>query len=139
MLARTRRLPAAVALGAGTRAREYAHAYAAQRIAFGRPILDFQGVAFPLVDAAMQLDAAWLGLLDLATRIDNSDPDAPKEVSAMINECHAAATAATREGIQTLGGHGFLADHPVERWYRCTALLSTLDSDPFYAPFHPAV
>jgi NAD(P)-dependent dehydrogenase (short-subunit alcohol dehydrogenase family)/alkylation response protein AidB-like acyl-CoA dehydrogenase len=41
-----------------------------------------------------------------------------------------AALRATREGVQTLGGHGFITDYPIERWYRCAAALAAIDFDP---------
>ncbi|MEU8204828.1 acyl-CoA dehydrogenase family protein [Streptosporangium sp. NPDC049046] len=139
-VARTRLLPAAVALGGATRAREYATRYATERVAFGRPIISFQGVSFTLADNHMQLDAARLGLWSIATALDGFDDDRlADEVGRIVAECHAAATTATRDAIQILGGHGFLTDHPVELWYRCTALLSTIDCDPRFTRFAPAV
>lgn len=138
-VARTRLLAPAVALGGANRAREYATTYAAERIAFGRPLLDFQGISFTLVDDQMRLDAARLGLLALASRLDQGYADALADVSRIVNETHAATTEATRNAIQVLGGHGFLADHPVEMWYRAAGLLSTLDADPYFASFAPAV
>ena len=87
----------------------------------------------------MRLDAARLGLLALASRLDQGHTDALADVSRIVNETHTATTEATRNAIQVLGGHGFLADHPVEMWYRAAGLLSTLDADPYYASFAPAV
>lgn len=138
-VARTRLLPAAISLGGGHRAREYATRYATEREAFGSPIFAFQGVSFPLADDQIGLDAARLGLWRVASALDAGDEKAPLAVSAVVNECHAAANTATRDAIQTLGGHGFLADHPVERWYRCAAMLSSLDNDPLFTRFAIAV
>lgn len=135
-IARTRLLPAAITLGGGVRAREYATAYAIEREAFGTVIHNFQGVSFPLVDDQIKLDAARLSLWKAAAALDRGTPTA---IAPVVNECHAAATTATRDAIQTLGGHGFLADHPVERWYRCAAMLSALDTDPLYTRFEVAV
>lgn len=139
-VARIRLLPAAVVLGGATRAREYATRYATERVAFGRPIISFQGVSFTLADNHMQLDAARLGLWNVAAALGEfADEQLADEVGRIVAECHAAATTATRDAIQMLGGHGFLTDHPVERWYRCTALLSTLDCDPRFTRFVPAI
>lgn len=138
-VARTRLLAPAVALGGANRAREYATKYATERIAFGRPIFDFQGISFTLVDDQMRLDAARLGLLSVASGLDQGRTEALADVSRIVNETHAAATEATRNAIQVLGGHGFLTDHPTELWYRAAALLSTLDADPYFASFAPAV
>lgn len=136
-VARTRLLPAAITLGGAARAREYATAYAVGREAFGTVIHEFQGVSFPLVDSQIKIDAArlslWKAALDL--EVDSST----SAIGSVVNECHAAANAATREAMQTLGGHGFLTDHPVERWYRCAAMFSALDTDPVYTRFELAV
>jgi alkylation response protein AidB-like acyl-CoA dehydrogenase len=139
--ARTRLVPAAITLGGAQRAREYATKYAIGREAFGSRIFDFQGVSFPLVDNQIKIDAARLSLWNAASELDNEEVPEGAEagISRVVNEVHAAATCATRDAIQTLGGHGFLTDHPLERWYRCAALFSALDSDPLYTRFEPAV
>jgi alkylation response protein AidB-like acyl-CoA dehydrogenase len=56
-----------------------------------------------------------------------------------VNYATTIATAVTRDAVQVLGGHGFIADHPVERWYRAAAGLATLDFDPTCSAFTPAL
>ena len=138
-VARTRLLPAAITLGGGSRAREYATAYAVEREAFNTVIYEFQGVSFPLVENQIQLDAARLTLWKAASGLDATGDESTAWVAPAVNECHTAATAATRDAVQTLGGHGFLADHPLERWYRCAAMFSALDTDPVFTRFEIAV
>jgi alkylation response protein AidB-like acyl-CoA dehydrogenase len=122
---------AALSLGTAQRAREYASQYAVQREAFGRPISSFQGVAFMMAEAQMQIDAARLDVWRVALDIVDVAPEAvERAVSTAINYAKSVAAAATRDAVQVLGGHGFLADHPVERWYRAAAGLATIDFDP---------
>ncbi len=135
-LARVRLSHAAVLLGCARAAKEFAENYANERVAFGRPISSFQGVAFPLVDRDMALDAARLELFDAADAI--SAGDEPSEIEALcrrvVGRCGEVALQTTRDGVQTLGGHGFIREYPVERWYRAAAALSALDFDPMEAP-----
>jgi alkylation response protein AidB-like acyl-CoA dehydrogenase len=141
-VARTRALLAAVALGAGYRALEYAIDYAKERVAFGQPIARFQAVSFMLADDRMRLDSAHLGLLEAASLsqagkgynghfVDRTD--------MRLSESYDAASSAVRNAIQVLGGHGFIDDHPVERWFRCVAVLSAIDFDPLLSSFASAL
>lgn len=144
-VARLRLQPAAVALGCAARATEYAASYASERIAFGQPLAAFQGVSFLLADAMVQLGAARLDLWALAAELDNDGrgvgAPGPSEgrVARAVNYACGAAAGITRDALQVLGGHGFIRDHPVERWYRNTAMISALDFDPTCSAFAPAL
>jgi len=122
----------AIALGCARAALEFARRYATERIAFGRPIASFQGVAFPLADQDMALDAARLELWETARAVERSDDTAQLErlTRSCVARAGEVALQATRESVQTLGGHGFITDYPVERWYRCAAALAAIDFDP---------
>ncbi len=109
---------AAAALGIARAAFEYARDYAKERVAFGVPIARHQAVAFKLADMAMEIEAArallWrAGWLALSGR-----PLALAEGS--MAKCKAAdvAVRCCEEAVQILGGHGYVRDHPVEKWYR---------------------
>ena len=56
-------------------------------------------------------------------------------MAAVVSYAADVAPEATRTAVQTLGGHGFIKDHPVEIWYRSCAALSTLDFDPTTTAF----
>jgi alkylation response protein AidB-like acyl-CoA dehydrogenase len=131
-LAQIRLTLPALAIGCARASLEFARRYATERIAFGRPIAAFQGVAFPLADADMAIDAARLELWEVARAVEHSRHPALIERLTANAIAHAgeAALRATREGVQTLGGHGFITDYPVERWYRCAAALAAIDYDP---------
>jgi alkylation response protein AidB-like acyl-CoA dehydrogenase len=139
-VARIRLINAAIAVGCAQRAREYASKYATEREAFGRPISAFQGVAFMMADAQMQIDAARLQVWHSASELEDLDGWAvERSVSAAVTYATSVAAAVTRDSVQVLGGHGFIADHPVERWYRAAAGLATLDTDPLCGSFAPAL
>lgn len=122
----------AVLLGTARAALAYAVEYANTREAFGHPIAQYQGVSFPLVEADSEIDAARLQLWRASETIGSrTEIDAIVTGTAeAISRCQRAAMDATRIGVNTLGGHGFIQDHPVEQWYRAAATLAALDFDP---------
>jgi alkylation response protein AidB-like acyl-CoA dehydrogenase len=137
---RIRLLPAAVLVGCAQRAVEYAAEYAKDRVAFGRPIVGFQGVSFLLAEAVMRLAAARHSVLDVASHLDAGHGEAASRLMGeAISYTAAAATQATRDAVQVLGGHGFIRDHPVELWYRSAAAISVTDVDPLVSVFDPAL
>src|SRR5579875_235861 len=118
-------LRAGVACGMARAGLEYAADYARQRIAFGRPIVSYQGIAFMFAEMAMKLDAARLLLWRAATSWDKGT-----EVATLAREAEAAhyqalkiAKSATIDTIQILGGAGFMQDHPAEMWMRNAAAM----------------
>jgi acyl-CoA dehydrogenase len=125
---------AAIAVGTASAAIDYAVDYAGERVAFGQPIIAYQGVAFPLTDLMMQRDAARLALWNEALTLGHrTDPaEIADATGAVVALAGAAALDAGRQSVNTLGGHGFLADHPVERWYRAAVTLGAIDSDPLW-------
>lgn len=135
-----RLLTAALALGTAQRSIEYAAAYANERIAFGKPIASFQGVSFMLAEAALRIGAARLEMIDVAWQIDARNTDGLEQATTRaVNYACSTAMTATRDAVQVLGGHGFITDHPVERWYRVAATLAALDYDPLVSAFEPAL
>ena len=109
---------AAAAVGLARAAFEYALAYARERESFGEPIVRHQAVAHKLADMAMQIDAARLLAWRAGWMVDAGIPLARGEGS--MAKCWAGdvAVRVTQEAVQVLGGHGYMADHPVEKWYR---------------------
>lgn len=118
-------LRAGVACGMARAALEYAKDYARERIAFGRPIASYQGIAFMVAEMAMKLDAARLLTWRAAASWDRDG-----ESETLISEAQAAqhqaikiAKSATIDAVQILGGAGFLQDHPAEMWMRNAAAM----------------
>lgn len=139
-LQQLRLLTAAAAIGTAQRAVEYAASYATTRIAFGTPIASFQGVAFPLAESLIRIEAARLDLAAATlTLLDDPTADHDEVVSQAVAYALSVGSQSTRSAVQTLGGHGFIKDHPVELWYRSAATLSTLDHDPARGAFQAAL
>jgi alkylation response protein AidB-like acyl-CoA dehydrogenase len=118
-------LRAAVACGTARAGLEYAQDYARQRIAFGRPIVSYQGIAFLFAEMAMKLDAARLYLWRAATNWDKGT-----DLVCLVKEAEAAqyqaikiAKSATIDTVQIMGGAGFIQDHPAEMWMRNAAVM----------------
>jgi acyl-CoA dehydrogenase len=110
------------ALGIGRAALRRAVAYAKQRVVFDRPIGQNQGVAFPLAEAAMRLDAAELVARHAAARYDQGLP-CGKEANTAKFLCADAGFAAADAAVQTHGGYGYAREYHVERYFREARLL----------------
>jgi alkylation response protein AidB-like acyl-CoA dehydrogenase len=114
---------AAQGVGLATGAMEYALAYTLERRAFGKPVFEFQGVSFMIADMAIQIEAARELVYAAAAEVDRGGPRAG-ELSAMAKTfCTDTAMAVATDAVQCLGGHGYLADHPVERMMRDAKVL----------------
>ena len=133
---RLRLITASAALGSALRAVRYAGEYATGRVAFGKPIAAYQGVSFPLAEALMRIEASRAELVDVTNAlVQEPGGDHEASVAQAVSYALSVATQSTRDAVQTLGGHGFIKDHPVELWYRSATTLSALDFDPLRAPF----
>ncbi|MFC4129207.1 acyl-CoA dehydrogenase family protein [Hamadaea flava] len=108
----------AQALGIARAAYEYALDYAKQRVQFGRPIIENQGIAFALADMKMEIDAARLLVWRAAWMGRNNRPFTAGEGSMSKLKAGEVAVDVTSKAVQILGGAGFTREHPVERWYR---------------------
>jgi alkylation response protein AidB-like acyl-CoA dehydrogenase len=107
----------AQALGIAQAAFEHVVSYAGTRQQFGRPIKDFQGLAFKIAEMATRVEAA-RGLLYRAARAwDAGDPD--MRLSSMT-KLFASETAVwvTSQAINVFGGYGFMKEYPVEQLFR---------------------
>lgn len=116
-LDRTRPTIGGSATGLARAALEYAAAYASQRIAFGKPIIEHQAVGQMLAQMAIEIDAARL-LTWRACDLANRGVTMTKEASMAKVFASDVAMRATTNAVQILGGHGYLRDHPVEKWMR---------------------
>jgi alkylation response protein AidB-like acyl-CoA dehydrogenase len=108
---------ASQAIGIGRAALEDALAYAKEREQFGKPIAEFQAIQWKLADMAMELDAAELLTLRAAYL---EDKHLPYEKEAAMAKCFASDSAmrAAVEGVQVLGGYGYIREYPMERHMR---------------------
>src|SRR5438128_5333192 len=114
----TRPSVAAQAIGIARAAFEFATDYAKDRVQFGRPIVEQEGVAFKLADMATEIDAARLLTWRAAWMGRNNQPFDHAEGSMSKLKAGETAVWVTEQAIQVLGGYGFIKDFPVEKWYR---------------------
>jgi acyl-CoA dehydrogenase len=123
----TRPMVAAQALGIARAALEYVTEYANRREAFGAPIIDNQGIAFPLADLATGLDAARLLTWRASWMAATGVPFERGEGSMSKLAASELAVRTTERAIQTMGGYGYIKDHPVEKWYRDAKLYTIFE------------
>ncbi len=107
----------AVAVGTGQAVLDYVTDYVRERRAFGEPISNRQAVAFTVSNIAIELDGMRLATYRAASRVDQSLPFA-REAALARRLCAERGMAIGSDGVQMLGGHGYVKEHPVERWYR---------------------
>jgi hypothetical protein len=117
---------AACAVGLAQAALDYAAAYARERVQFGRPVIEFQGLGFLLADAATQIAAARALMLHAARLRDAGHPYRAEAAKAKLFATDMAMKVAT-DAVQVLGGYGYVADHPVERWMREAKVLQIVE------------
>jgi alkylation response protein AidB-like acyl-CoA dehydrogenase len=117
-LERTRLGAAAQAVGIAQGAIDYSLAYAKERIAFGKPIIDLPSIQNKLADMQTKTAAARELLYKACTKIDRDDPD--KAMYSSMAKLFASDTAmdVTVEAVQVLGGYGYVSEYPVERMMR---------------------
>ncbi len=108
---------ASQALGVARAAYEYALAYAKERKAFGRAIIENQSIAFMLADMAMEIDAARLLVWRAAWQAHNGGLHRGEGSMAKLKAGRVAVWS-TERAIQILGGFGYTRECPVERWHR---------------------
>jgi len=115
-------LIASEALGIGRAAMNKAVTYANDRVVFGRPIGQNQGLAFPLAEAHMKLHAAELAVREASWRFDNGLPSGEAANTAKYLASEAAFFACDR-AMQTHGGMGYAREYHVERYWREARLM----------------
>jgi alkylation response protein AidB-like acyl-CoA dehydrogenase len=113
---------AALSVGLGRAALEFAAKYALEREQFGRPIAEFQGVSFKLAEMATNLEAARLLYLRAAELRDAGRPFGTEAAQAKMFASEVAVKACD-EAIQVLGGYGYIKEYPVERYWRDARLM----------------
>ncbi|WP_020498249.1 acyl-CoA dehydrogenase family protein [Sciscionella marina] len=116
----------ALALGTARAVLDYVVPYVNEREAFGEPISNRQGVAFKVADIGIELEGLKLVTYRAAARAEQGLPYA-REVALARKLCSDKAMAIGSDGVQLLGGHGFVKEHPVERWYRDLRAVSVME------------
>ncbi|MFE0206381.1 acyl-CoA dehydrogenase family protein [Streptomyces sp. NPDC058985] len=117
---------AACAVGVAQAALDEAVSYASERRQFGKPISDFQGLRFMLADMATRIEAGRALYLTAARLRDAGRPFAKQAAMAKLY-CTDAAMQVTTDAVQVLGGYGYTADFPAERYMREAKVLQIVE------------
>lgn len=108
---------ASLALGTCRAVLDYVSEYVKGRTAFGEPIANRQSVAFMVANMAIELEGMRLVTYKAASRAEQG-LDFAREVALARRLSSEYGMKIGTDGVQLLGGHGFVKEHPVERWYR---------------------
>ncbi|MCK4224810.1 MAG: acyl-CoA dehydrogenase [candidate division Zixibacteria bacterium] len=107
----------AQSIGIAQAAFEDALKYSKERVQFGRPICNFQAIAFKLADMATEIDAAKL-LIYRAAYIQNQGIRCTQEAAMAKLYASEVANRVVNEAVQIHGGYGYMKEYPVERYFR---------------------
>jgi alkylation response protein AidB-like acyl-CoA dehydrogenase len=116
----------ALAVGTCDAVLDYVKTYCRERVAFGEPIAHRQSVAFTVADIALELDAMRLMVYRAASRAEQGLSFRREAQLARI-QCADKGMAIGSNGVQLLGGHGYVKEHPVELWYRHLRAVGVLE------------
>lgn len=108
----------ALAVGLSRAALEYACDYAKDREVFGVKVAQKQAIAFMIAEMATEIEAIRLVIWEAAWMLDKGLPDAGKQAYLAVIGALDMAMMVTDRAVQVLGGHGYIREHPVERWMR---------------------
>jgi acyl-CoA dehydrogenase len=117
---------AALAVGVARASYEYALEYSKQRVQFGKPIAQNQSIAFLLAEMAFEIDSARLMAWEAAWKVDQGET-ATQEAYLARRFANDMALKVTDNGVQILGGYGFIREYPAERWLRNGRGFPTFD------------
>jgi alkylation response protein AidB-like acyl-CoA dehydrogenase len=116
----------ALAVGTGQAVLDYVTPYVKEREAFGEPIAHRQSVAFMVANIAIELQSMRLLTWKAAARAA-AGKDFAREVALARKLCADKGMQIGLDGVQLLGGHGFVKEHPVERWYRDLRAIGVME------------
>jgi alkylation response protein AidB-like acyl-CoA dehydrogenase len=116
----------AIMTGTSRAVMEFVMPYTKERVVHGDALAKKQTVAFRLADMRIETDAMrWMTWK--AASILEQGGDATRQAQLAYTYCGEQAMWIADEGVQMLGGHGYLRDNPVEMWYRDTRTVSVLE------------
>lgn len=105
---------------------ELALGYTQDRVAFGKPVAHFQAISFTLAEMAMELESARCMTWRAATALDRGAADGPVWAARAAVHANHTAWRIADDGVQLLGGAGYVQDHPAEKWLRDTKTLALI-------------
>lgn len=126
ILNQSRVASAAILTGLSRAVLEYCVPYAKERVAFGEAIAKKQSIAFRLAEMHMEVECMRWMTWKAASQLEQG-VDATKAAHLARQYAAEKAMWISDNGIQVLGGHGFIREHPVEMWYRNARTLGVLE------------
>ncbi len=118
ILASMRIASASAAVGVAKSSFEYAKNYAKERDVFGVKVAQKQAIAFMLAEMATEIEAMRLLVWEAAWMLDTKHEDAARQAYLANVGAADMAMMVTDRGVQILGGHGYIREHPVELYMR---------------------
>jgi alkylation response protein AidB-like acyl-CoA dehydrogenase len=116
----------AIMTGSSRAVMEFVMPYTKQRVVHGAALAQKQTIAFRLADMRIETDAMrWMTWK--AASILEQGGDATRQAQLAYTYCAEQAMWISDEGVQMMGGHGYLRDNPVEMWYRDMRTVSVLE------------
>ena len=115
-----------LAVGTAQAVLDYVIPYVNDRQAFGEPISNRQGVAFAVSEIGIEANGMRLATYRAASRADRGE-DFIREAAIARSLCAQKGMKIGSDGVQLLGGHGFVKEHPVERWYRDLRAMGVME------------
>ncbi len=116
----------ALSLGTARAVLDYVTPYVNSRVAFGEPISHRQSVAFMVANIGIELEGMRLVTYRAGSRAEQGLRFA-REVALARRLCTDKGMQIGTDGVQLLGGHGFVKEHPVERWYRDLRAIGVME------------
>lgn len=116
----------ALSLGTAKAVLDYVTPYVNSRVAFGEPISHRQSVAFMVANIGIELEGMRLVTYRAGSRAEQGLAFA-REVALARRLCTDKGMQIGTDGVQLLGGHGFVKEHPVERWYRDLRAIGVME------------
>ncbi len=113
----------ALSLGIAKGAYEAALQYSKERVQFGRPISQFQGVSFKLAEMATEIEAAEL-MVHKAAFLKNAEKPVTRQSAMAKMYASEVCVKVANEAVQIHGGYGYTKDFPVEKFYRDAKLCT---------------
>ncbi|MCI1695529.1 acyl-CoA dehydrogenase family protein [Aneurinibacillus aneurinilyticus] len=118
---------AAMAVGLSQAALDTATAYAKERIAFGKPISEYQGLQWMLAEMAADVETARLYTYYAASLKDREGYRLSKEAAVAKLIASEASHRVVHKAVQIHGGFGYMKEYPVERMYRDQRILEIFE------------
>jgi alkylation response protein AidB-like acyl-CoA dehydrogenase len=117
---------AAIMTGTSRAVMDFVIPYTKERVVHGAALAQKQVIAFRLADMRIETDAMRWTTWKAASILEKGG-DATRQAQLAYTYTAEQASWITDEGVQMLGGHGYLRDNPVEMWYRDTRAVSVLE------------